>query len=155
MFAEEPALSICLISAIILIWNFLSLFIIFTKHSVFSSTYENENSDDRLEERNVILDMSKVFDKVWHNMVYWLKQILSNIDWKKSCSQRSNFLYKRGFGISTRPILGPLLLLIYTDDLSKGLPLIFNFLLMSTKGHKCLNKPAAFSCTLFKVCMTF
>ena len=107
-------------------------------NQLLSITHEIYKSfDDGYDVRGVFLDISKAFDKVWHNgLIYKLKQngvsgnllnlIIDFLDARKQRvvlnGQYSSWASVKA-GVPQGSILGPLFFLIYINDLSDNLVL--------------------------------
>ena len=98
-----------------------------------SEIYESFECPDNLEVRAVFLDISKAFDKVWHEgLIFKLKQngirgnllnffisYLSHRHQRVGINGSYSEYSKIESGVPQGSVLGPLLFLIYTNDLEK------------------------------------
>ena len=101
--------------------------------------------DNKLEVRSVYLDISKAFDKVWHegllfkleqngiegNLLVLLKNYFSNRKRVVIYGAESKWGEIEA-GVSQSFVLGPLLFLIYINDLENGIKSQINFFVDDT-----------------------
>ena len=121
-----------------------------------SEIYESFESPDSLEVRAVFLDISKAFDKVWHDgLIFKLRQngIRGNllnffISYLNDRHQRVgiNGSYseysKIESGVPQGSVLGPLLFLVYINDLEKNLKSQVKFYADDTMLYSIVKNPA-------------
>ena len=107
-------------------------------HQLLSITYDIYKSFDAnpsLEVRSIFLDMSKAFDRVWHEGLYFklkrlglsgkyyglIKSFLRNRHQRVVLNGQSSKWSSINAGVPQGSILGPLLFLVYINDLPNGL----------------------------------
>ena len=122
----------------------------------------HQSLDINLEVRSVFLDMSKAFDKVWHEgLLFKLKQngingkLLNLL--KSYLSNRKQRVFINGSesewgdiesGVPQGSVLGPLLFLIYINDLEKGIKSQIKFFADDTSLFSIVQDPNISACEL-------
>ena len=113
--------------------------------------FDNRNS---LEVRSVFLDISKAFDKVWHEgLIFKLKQngvggnVINLGNYLSSRKQRvvingqTSEYFPVESGVGQGSVLGPLLFLIYINDLEIGIKSKVNFFADDTMIYSVVHNP--------------
>ena len=89
------------------------------------------DNNPNVDVRGVFLDISKAFDKVWHDgIVFKLSHMVlrvnyfrysKNLEQKVVLNGKTSVWRKINTGVPQASVLGPLLFLIYTNDLPDGI----------------------------------
>ena len=125
--------------------------LIYLVHEIYKSfdCYEN------FEVRSVYLDMSKAFDKVWHkglifkleqngvtgNLLKFLKNYLSNREQRVVLNGMHSDWGSINSGVPQGSVLGPLLFLIYINDLENGIKSSIKFFADDTSLFSTVRDP--------------
>ena len=133
-----------------------------TNQLIFLVDNIHSSSDINLEVRSVFLDMSKAFDKVWHEgllfklrqngingkLINILKIYLSNRKQRVliNCSESDRGEIE--FGVPQGSVLGPLLFLIYINDLEIGIKSHIKFFTDDTSLFSIVRDPNTSPCEL-------
>ena len=117
--------------------------------------FRSFDSFENLEVRSVYLDMSKAFDKVWHeglifklkqngvegNLLKLLENYLSNRNQRVMINGNNSDWGKINSGVPQGSVLGPLLFLIYINDLEKGIKSSIKFFADDTSLFSIVKDP--------------
>ena len=127
--------------------------LIYLVHEIF----KNFDCLENFETRSIYLDMSKAFDKVWHDgLVYklekngvtgrllvLLKNYLNNREQRVVLNGKSSDWGKINSGVPQGSVLGPLLFLIYINDLENGIKSSIKFFADDTSLFSVAKDPIA------------
>ena len=115
----------------------------------------HKSLDNRHEVRAVFLDISKAFDKVWHEgllfklkrngvsgeMLILLENYLKNRKQRVVLNGSSSEYFSTGSGVPQGSVLGPLLFLIYINDLEEGIISKIKFFADDTMVYSIVQNP--------------
>ena len=119
-----------------------------TNQLIFLVDKMHSSLDINLEVRSVFLDMSKAFDKVWHEgllfklringkLINLLKSYLSNWKQRVLINGSESDWGQIESGVPQGSVLGPLLFLIYINDLEIGIKSHIKFFADDTSLFYC------------------
>ena len=119
-----------------------------TNQLIFLVDKMHSSLDIKLEVRSVFLDMSKAFDKVWHEgllfklringkLINLLKSYLSNLKQRVLINGSESDWGQIDSGVPQGSVLGPLLFLIYINDLEIGIKSHIKFFADDTSLFYC------------------
>ena len=119
-----------------------------TNQLIFLADKMHSSLDINLEVRSVFLDMSKAFDKVWHEgllfklringkLINLLKSYLSNWKQRVLINGSESDWGQIESGVPQVSVLGPLLFLIYINDLDIGIKSHIKFFADDTSLFYC------------------
>ena len=125
--------------------------LLFLVHKIFESFDNLENFDVR----SVFLDMSKAFDKVWHkglifklkqngvtgNLLILMENYLSNREQRVALNGMFSEWGKINSGVPQGSVLGPLLFLVYINDLEEGIKSQIKFFADDTSLFSIVRNP--------------
>ena len=133
-----------------------------TNQLIFLVDKIHSSLDINLEVRSVFLDMSKAFDKVWHEgllfklrqngingkLINLLKSYLSNRKQRILINGSESDWGEIESGIPQGSVLGPLLFLIYINDLELGIKSHIKFFADDTSLFSIVRDPTTSACEL-------
>ena len=133
-----------------------------TNQLIFLVDKIHSSLDINLEVRSVFLDMSKAFDKVWHEVLLFklrqngingklinlLKSYLSNRKQRVHINGSESDWGEIEYGVPQGSVLGPLLFLIYINDLEIGIKSHIKFFADDTSLFSIVNDPNTSACEL-------
>ena len=127
--------------------------LIYLVHEIF----KNFDCVENLETRSIYLDMSKAFDKVWHDgliyklekngvtgrLLVLLKNYLNNREQRVVLNGKSSDWGNINSGVPQGSVLGPLLFLVYINDLENGIKSSIKFFADDTSLFSVAKDPNA------------